>query len=370
MASPASSGMIRMSDVASALELFKESRMTSSGSLSSWATAAATPPATTSPSTRGDRSDRTATDSVDTSMCSSPESANRFSLHHDRSVRFADECGGDLVSDVRTATDWWEEMVFGVDTCARCGYVPRSADRDAADAAHTSAGERNSGTGAAGTAESQGCERCGALGKREAPGELFHFIEELSRGVEATLILPGLLGKKRRSVILYTEDNGESLCWMESGGSQTGEAYRLPCCSLLEVTDTTKTTAVTAAAGCRRGNDVPHSGKRRERPKCRDSRGIQATGAEARREQLENTANGSLSNSLRSVPSTSSWQDGGGGVAEGKGGIRFKLRWRVKPNFPVRKVTIADIRCSNPSVFARGLLQLRGHNVELDQDCT
>ncbi|CAM9106034.1 unnamed protein product [Discosporangium mesarthrocarpum] len=42
--------------------------------------------------------------------------------------------------------------------------------------------------------------------------------------------------RRKRSVVLYTEDNGASLCWMESGTGQE-MPYRLPCSCLLEVKD-------------------------------------------------------------------------------------------------------------------------------------
>ncbi|CAN0325101.1 unnamed protein product, partial [Laminaria digitata] len=103
------------------------------------------------------------------------------------------------------------------------------------------------------------CERCG-VHRREggSPSELFRFIEELSSGVEATLAFPSLVGKKRRSVILYTEDNGESISWMTTGGGKSGEPYRLPCMTLLEVKDKAGAARVGAAlAGGRRQPATP-----------------------------------------------------------------------------------------------------------------
>ncbi|CAN0299033.1 unnamed protein product, partial [Hapterophycus canaliculatus] len=65
---------------------------------------------------------------------------------------------------------------------------------------------------------------------------------ELSRGVEATLLFPSMGGisKKRRPVILYTEDNGESICWIKTGGAAGGgskEPYRIRCNTLVAIKD-------------------------------------------------------------------------------------------------------------------------------------
>ncbi|CAN0111295.1 unnamed protein product, partial [Ectocarpus sp. 8 AP-2014] len=147
-------------------------------------------------------------------------------------VRWSDECGGELVTRVRTTTDFWEMMVFGDGGCCTCPSSSSSSSSASSDSSSETV-----------------CDGCGELRRRPGgdasssssspPGELFRFIAELSRGVEATLVFPGLGGisKKRRPVILYTEDNGESICWIKTGGNGSGEPYRIRCKTLLEVKD-------------------------------------------------------------------------------------------------------------------------------------
>ncbi|CAN0325148.1 unnamed protein product, partial [Laminaria digitata] len=114
--------MIRMSDVSSALEGFKAGRQDSASSLSSWTTTVATPPIITA------YASSSSSGSSSSSQAASPFGSMRGSgstSGGSRSVRFADECGGELVSDVRTTANWWEEMVLGVDRCEACGDKQR-----------------------------------------------------------------------------------------------------------------------------------------------------------------------------------------------------------------------------------------------------
>lgn len=379
MALPATGGMIRMSDIASALERCKSgsNRSGSVNSLSSWTTTTPTPP-NESPSRLVSTSDS----SSDATECASPCNT---SSHTDRGVRFADECGGDLVTDVRTATDWWEEMVFGVDKCDGCGQ----AEDDWAKGEKQTAGEDREGyRAAAGQKLSEtSCGNCGARCRQQEPrSELFQFVEELSRGIEATLILPSLIGKKRRSVVLYTEDNGESLCWMETGSARPGEPYNLPCSNLLEVKDQSgRALAAARAAGqkhirpnnvyaaipiqllmergsglrARRGGEDTFPGEPQPRSAVAPAG---PSGAAASRPIPSRGPVGEVGNGVSSSAAGQLWGENGSNL------VRIKLRWRVQTSstaFSVRKLTMIDVRCSNPDVFVKGMVQLRDFNTEI-----
>lgn len=403
MAAAATGGMIRMSDIASALELCKSgsnstSRSGSVSSLCSWTTTTPTPP-NESPS----RPSLTSGSSLDSTECASP--CNTSSHSCGRGVRFADECGGDLITDVRTATDWWEEMVFGVDKCDGCGQAEDDGGKMGNE---TTVGQRK-GHGAAaappppggeGGLSNTSCNNCGTLRRKKKPcTELFQFVEELSRGIEATLILPSLIGKKKRSVLLYTEDNGESLCWMETGNSRPREPYNLPCANLLEVKDQSgPALAAARAAGYKhiRPNNARYSmplGIERRGSGLLGARGgggdiTLAAAGEARTGAPATTgvvsAGPSGAACSRSLSSEEPWVgEGFSGVGSssnsssvavqltGENGgnlVRVKLRWRVQTtstSFSVRKVTMVDVRCANPDVFVKGMVQLREFNTEI-----
>lgn len=260
-----------------------------------------------------------------------------------RRVRFSDEQGGSLVT-VRTMTSWWDELVFGAGKCSDCGHCPQ--EKDAASGFDIGDSEQM---------EEARCEGCGRIPKSGPPGELFYFIEELTHGVEVTLGLPGLVGKRRRRVLLYTVDNGESLCWREvfSGG---GEAYRLPCSGLLEVTEKTGATVMAEDE-----LDVTTS----ERESTETGYAAQAYDQEGMPSASLITSSGSHSR----FPSMEKLPCDGSGSVTGERGIRIRLRWRASPTFPVRKVTITDVHCSDQLRFARGLLRLRCHNVNLFELC-
>jgi len=191
-------GMIDMNDVSIALELVKGAeRMGSVNSLASWRTAAATPDI----SPPGSAGSSSSSDGEGGRGGGGGGGSGGRELPRRRSVRWGDEEGGELVSEVRTTPDFWEELVFGE-------------------------GE---------------------------PTELCRFITELTRGVEATLVFPSLGGvsKKRRRVVLYTDDNGVSISWLKrsggGGGGSSKEPYRIRCETLLDVKD--KTVAAAGAGG-------------------------------------------------------------------------------------------------------------------------
>ncbi|CAM9465512.1 unnamed protein product [Choristocarpus tenellus] len=64
---------------------------------------------------------------------------------------------------------------------------------------------------------------------------LLEFVKELGRGVEATIQFPGFFRNRTQQVILYSEDKGASICWVEHGVDR--RPYRLPCSCILEVQD-------------------------------------------------------------------------------------------------------------------------------------
>lgn len=137
------------------------------------------------------------------------------------------------------------------------------------------------------------------------PTELCRFVTELTRGVEATLVFPSLCGvsEKRRRVVLFTDDNGVSICWLKKrrgsgagGGGASKEPYRIRCETLLKVKDKT-----VAAAG-----------------------------------------------------------EGGQVCCE------IKLKWLPQPTWSKRSVRVVDIQTESPEVFARGMLQLLSFNTELE----
>lgn len=272
-----------------------------------------------------------------------------------RSVRFADEEGRDLVSHVHTVVDWWEAMVFGgitrrpeaegmeeTPTCVHCGYV------------------QTPGTGQQGS-----CAACGNGGgsvRNSHVGELYLFVEELTGGVEAVLVFPGLLGtKKRRHVILYTDDNGKSLCWMETVHQQSRQKpqvpYRLACKCLLEVKDKTGVASISS--------DLSSSNLTVDSNNCfnhidSDARGAWGCDADGSYGGSETELG---QEGVRVCDGSGGADDGGSGFRE----IQVRLKWRIKPTFPVRKVTIGQVKTWNPAAFVRGLLRLSEHNFELSR---
>lgn len=176
--------MIDMNDVSLALKLVKADRVGSTASLSSsWTTC---------------RSGSSSSSDSSGSGCEDGGDPRRKS-----NVRWRDEEGGELVSEVRRTPNFWEEMVFG------------SEDDDAAAAA--------------------------------PPSDLCRFISELTRGVEATVVFSGLT-KKRRRVVLFTDDNGVSISWLVSGSPK--QPYRIRCETLLEVTPKFAKKASCGGADC------------------------------------------------------------------------------------------------------------------------
>lgn len=386
-----------MVDVGSALDLYKAARTSqdqrpkcpklrhnSSNGLSSSETQLATPPPAAS------SSDSSTSDSPNTSVCAGPDDPSDEDVggdsartSHCRCVRFADEDGGDLVSDIRTTVDWWDEMVFGPSAavgdnashsgCPKCGYSSLDSEGKNTCAEEAKEGE---------------CRRCGASVSRPGHGELFFFVEELSMGVEATLLFPGVIGKKRRPVVLYTDDNGKSLCWIETGPSASAVPYRLQCKCLLEVTDQTgvsrqvggdgEPTSIRAAShSVALSNETSFVGDDDHWRRPPETTGFStrdssfSTNSEARRRCADRGCNLPMSGKLgseaaesgRSLAERVGGREGRGRAA---GEIRVKIKWRTRPKFPVRKMTLVDVRCSTPADFVRGLLQLRGHNSELD----
>lgn len=320
-------GPIRMTDVTAALQRFKDKRTSSSNSITSVTsgmTSVLTPPVPTTP--------------VDgESGCTSLPSTSSQKEKVARGVRFADECGGHLVTGVCTTTDWWNELVFGVYKCPECGHTP-------AEDGGSMTVEVENGT----QQEELGCKQCGAFIQRDAPGELFHFIQELSRGVEATLEIPGFMWKRRRPVVLYTEDNGESICWIDIG-TITGAAYRLPCSALLEVTDKTSVEQRTEHA-IEASQSIQNASGRRDKVQ----HGRMAVTPQSRSKfSLQCRALSFKGRKKKQSPRVN------------EGNFHMRLRWRLRPTFPVRKVTITDVRCSNTQLFVQGMLRLLDHNVDL-----
>ncbi|CAM9791411.1 unnamed protein product [Choristocarpus tenellus] len=167
---------------------------------------------------RGGSAETTGTLSV-SGRCT-PESDTAYNgLILDRVVKFADELGEPLVKDVFIIEDWWEEMVFGEQGLP---FRSRGLERD--------------GTNEEGEDVEGRCLECQSLGGCARSNYLLEFLGELTCGIEATLKIPGLLGKRKQSIVLYTDDNGATICWIERGGKQRAP-YKLPCCCLLKVTD-------------------------------------------------------------------------------------------------------------------------------------
>ncbi|CAN0378685.1 unnamed protein product [Ectocarpus fasciculatus] len=201
------------------------------------------------------------------------------------------------------------------------------------------------------------CDRCGELRRRPGgeasspPGELFRFIAELSRGVEATLLFPGLGGisKKRRPVILYTEDNGESICWIKTGGNGSGEPYRIRCKTLLEVRDKSgagssaaqSSAEAAGAAGC--GGRLPEVG------------GRAAFGSEFGGREEEDVWRGG---------GTSSGYDAAA-AGSTAAGVRINLKWLPQPTWSKRSVKLVDVQTACPAMFTRGMQQLLSFNSDL-----
>lgn len=166
-----------------------------------------------------------------------------------RVVRFANECGSKLVTKAVHSTYWWDDMLLGVDRCPNCGHVasPAIADSiDAADAFSRNGGHQESEVS---VMESVHCESCGAPFRTQPPGELFQFIEKLSNGVEATVVEPSLMDEKLRRVLLYTNGNGETISWFETGRSRASKPHNIPCDTLLEVKDCTAESAMRRTRG-------------------------------------------------------------------------------------------------------------------------
>ncbi|CAB1116042.1 unnamed protein product [Ectocarpus sp. CCAP 1310/34] len=339
-----SSTMIDMSDVASALERVKKGRADSANSLLSWAsqgTSGPTPPYVSphrrpsTSSSSSSSSSSSASGSGATSPCSSAGCGNSFTSglcasSRRGTVRWSDECGGELVTQVRTTTDFWEMMVLGDGGCCTC---PSSSSNSASS----------------GSSTETVCDGCGELRRRPGgdaccssspPGELFRFIAELSRGVEATLVFPGLGGisKKRRPVILYTEDNGESICWIKTGANGSGEPYRIRSKTLLEVKD--KSGAGSRAESVARCGGGAHGVEGAFRSECG--------------EQEEDAR-------------------GGGGTSSGYGtaaaaaatGVRINLKWLPQPTWSKRTVKLVDVQTACPGIFTRGMQQLLSFNSDL-----
>ncbi|CAM9196964.1 unnamed protein product [Ascophyllum nodosum] len=370
-----SAGMLRMDDVAAALEtmMMRDARLdspnstTSSTDSSSCQTSTPTPPHATLSS------------EASTSGSSTPTQASGGGPKR-RGVRFADECGSELVAKAVETTDWWDDMVFGVDRCPSCGHLGTSA-------AVVDTGNRNRGEES--TEELSVCEHCGASYRTLPPGELLQFIEELSEGVEATLLEPTFIGKKRTRVLLYTEDKGQSICWFETGSKQAREPYCLPCKTLEGVKDCSELARRKRKgriAGSRlRGHgrlsadDAVSGAVSNYRATPFHVPQFEATSSsEVDADYYQDIETSDSATTTASTPaeeacsgeatarvSQGGYTLGGGGSSGGGRDIRIKLRWRVKPTEPLKKVTIVDVRCSNPVVFTRGMLQLLEHNTDL-----
>ena len=266
--SDTSTGMIDMNDVSLALQHVKGAqRLGSTNSLASWRTTPETSPARSeSSSSSGSSSSGSGDEDEGKDGGGGGGGGGRRGIAYSRSVRWGDEQeGGELVSEVRTTPDFWEEMVFG------------------------------------------GAEGGGNGGGDGEPTELCRFVTELTRGVEATLVFPSMGGmsKKRRRVVLYTDDNGVSISWLKRGGSGGGGGgggggskapYRIRCETLLEVRD--KTLPPTAGSG--------------GEPCC-----------------------------------------------------EIGLKWLPQPTWSKRSVKVVDIQTESPGVFARGMLQLLTFNTDL-----
>ncbi|CAM9268236.1 unnamed protein product [Pylaiella littoralis] len=401
---------IDMNNISLALEIVKSSRAT----LHSWGsegTIVVTPPQQRSRSSTSTTSS-SSSGSANNSPCSSVHGSSSSSSgsisggvdltqQRKRCVRWSDECGGELVTQQVRTTDFWERMVFGSGCCCNsnitsCSPRPSGVCRSDNSSKSTSSSSSSSSSSESPSLEFWSCERCGELQQRwlgsaggggggsfcpTPPSELFLFIEELSRGVEATLVFPGVVTSRRRKVILYTEDNGESICWLKTGRSSNSSSrgvgsssfnsqpYRICCKTLLAVTDKS------GAAGRR-------SSSRSNSESWRDD-GNMASPSTTR----VSTAAGRLaacggSLSCGEPVDTEGGGDGGGGGgggagaavavaggAEGAGAagvVAVKLKWLPQPTWSKRSVKIVDVKTAIcPGVFTRGLLQLLSFNTDL-----
>lgn len=253
------SSMIDMNDISLALELVKADRAGSTNSLSSWAgTVLVTPDEC-----------RSGSSSSSSSSCSSRGNSNDRNdglRRRKASVRWRDEEGGDLVSEVRRTPDFWEELVFG---------------------------PQEGGGGGGGSA-------C-ATEQQQQPSELCMFISELTRGVEATVVFSGLT-KKRRRVVLFTDDNGVSLSWLVKNSGSPKQPYRIRCETLLEVKP--KFLAARPGAG---------GGAREEEERCCD----------------------------------------------------IGLKWLPQPTWSKRSAKLVDIATESHAMFASGMVQLLSFNTNI-----
>ncbi|CBN75576.1 expressed unknown protein [Ectocarpus siliculosus] len=164
---------------------------------------------------------------------------------------------------------------------------------------------------------------------------------QLSRGVEATLVFPGFGGisKKRRPVILYTEDNGESICWIKTGANGSGEPYRIRCKTLLEVRDK-------SGAGSSAESPATVAGSGGELHEVEGAFGSEWG------EQKEDAGG---------VGGTSS----GYGTAAAAAGVRINLKWLPQPTWSRRTVKLVDVQTACPGMFTRGMQQLLSFNTDL-----
>ena len=391
-------GTIRVDEIAAALQTLKDKRMEYAESCNSRLTSSLPQPQPSSPA-HGAGSPAALVFDVqadDTQAASSSGGAPGASMNPNctgadgnipRGVRFADECGSELVTGVCQTTNWWNDMISGVYRCPGCGSEA------------TSAVSRNWVEESAGYSR---CDGCGALYRVLPPGELPRFIEELSNGVEATLLEPALIGKKSRRVLLYTEDDGESICWLETGGKRGSEPYCVPCKTLMEVKDCTRlatkgmprvgsvdsrsqshqpsvsTKSSTAKGGeceecsfslaaalSQKSQDVEaaeSSGKNRA---AFNYQGVKNLGpASASMSGAFSLEEGALSRG-NEKPEGGCICDDDASCGEGRG-VRIKLRYRLTPtSSSLKKVTIVNVRSSCPAAFARGMVQLQEHNTDL-----
>lgn len=286
---------------------------------------AATSPSSTPEATTPSRCDS----GVDGSPPSTPERGGK------RGVRFSDECGKELVTDTHILTSWWQEMVFGVDKCPSCGHEAAADDTDIGfEQESTQADSR--------------CERCGVAYLRDPPGDLYYFVEELSQGIRATVEIPYFFRKRKRTVDLFTFDNGESLFWRDVESQIPYGGYRLHCSSLLDVTDDTGVLEyprnVTAIEG-------PSRGPQEEPVGCRGA---------PRSTPLKRLLSGNAHPRSRENSGASACSE------VEPHAIRVGLKWRGRCKTVVRRVTITDVHCSSPELFVKGMLQLRCQNIEMN----
>lgn len=421
-----SSGMV-MNDIVPALEVYKAGRADSSNMGTSDAStcldirSAGLPGASSAFSSATSPNSSSSGDSV--IRIPSPPST--------RVVRFADECGGELES-IRTATNWWQEMVFGPDEEFICCCAQSTAET--ASGGNNNNNDHNRGVGPTGSesnSNSGGNSNSGdfhssaplecvgmctrSTARRSVPrrSELYRFIEELSRGVEASLVLPGVIAKKKRSVLLYTEDDGESICWMETGSGRPPEPYRIPSKTLLKVKDKSGVAVAGAKGGLERAPTSTVGGNGGERSpmveRNRFDKKRRSIFASLKKGGARNTSSKEASSLATAVEEAAAataaaiTAAGGGGRGGEQAGlaptsssvehpaalmvpgdsleetvddacdrsgrdevdVRIHLAWRLKPTWSLRKATIADVQCDCPDVFRRGMQELRKHNPDL-----